>query len=108
MKNIESIVEAHLADSHFSVEKLCREAGVSHPQLYRKLKRGTGMSAVKFIRHIRLKHAKKLLEDTELAINEVAYDTGFSDPDYFSKVFRKETGHTPSEYRTIRQNEYLL
>ncbi len=100
MEAIKTIVESHLGDSHFTVRKLCREAGISHPQLHRKLKARTGLSPVQYIRHIRLKHARRLLlSDSSLSIADIAYDTGFSDPDYFSKVFRREFGCTPSEFR---------
>ena len=104
MKKILSIVETHFDDRRFSVEQLCRKAGISHPQLHRKLKAETGKSAVQLIRSVRLHHGKRLLRQTELQIADIAYDIGFSDPDYFSKVFRKEVGCTPSQYRA-RQKE---
>ncbi|MCB0616272.1 MAG: helix-turn-helix transcriptional regulator, partial [Phaeodactylibacter sp.] len=81
------------------VGQLCQEAGMSHSQLHRKLSALTGQSATYFIRYLRLQHAKALLNDPRLTVAAVAFDTGFSDPDYFSKVFRKEFGKTPSEYR---------
>lgn len=99
MKHIVAIVEAHLSDSRFSVGRLCREAGMSHPQLHRRLKKATGLSAVQLIRAVRIHHGKRLLRQTRLPISSIAYDVGFSDPDYFSKVFRKEVGCTPSQYR---------
>jgi AraC-like DNA-binding protein len=104
MKDIVSIVEAHLDDSRFSVTQLCREAGISHPQLHRKLKAEAGLSAVQLIRSVRLRHGKRLLRQTKLPIADIAYDVGFSDPDYFSKVFRKEVGCTPSQYRETQKN----
>jgi len=108
MENIRIIVESHLDDSHFTVEKLCREAGISHPQLHRQLKARTGLSAIQFIRAIRLTHARRLLDNRSLSIADVAYDTGFSDPDYFSKVFRREFGCTPSQFRerTLRRRQF--
>ncbi|MCB0589459.1 MAG: DNA-binding response regulator, partial [Phaeodactylibacter sp.] len=99
LDKIRAIIEAHLNDSSFSVGQLCQEAGMSHSQLHRKLSALTGQSATYFIRFLRLQHAKALLNDPELTVAAVAFDTGFSDPDYFSKVFRKEFGKTPSEYR---------
>lgn len=99
MKEIQRIVEAHLDDHQFSVVQLCREAGISHPQLHRKLKARTGLSAIQFIRAIRMKKATQLLQRADLQITDVAYSIGFSDPDYFSKVFRKEFGCTPTQYR---------
>ena len=93
------IVLTHLQDPDFSVRDLCRELTISHSQLHRRLTEATGLSAGKFIRSIRLESAKALLRDPELTITAVAYDTGFKDPDYFYRVFKKEFGMTPGEYR---------
>ncbi len=99
VKKIRSIIEANHMESGFSVEDLCREAAMSNTQLYRKLKALTGQSANHFIRSVRLAKAKELMTNPELTIAEIAYDSGFSDPDYFSKLFKKETGQTPTEFR---------
>lgn len=99
LEKVREIIKAHISDSNFSVGQLCQEAGMSHSQLHRKLSALTGQPATYFIRHLRLQHARELLKDPALTIAAVAYDAGFSDPDYFSKVFRKEFGKTPSEFR---------
>ena len=83
----------------FTVEALCKEVCLSHAQLYRKLSALTGLSANKFIRSIRLNKAKSLLLDPEMTITAVAFDSGFSDPSYFGKVFKQEFGLTPLEWR---------
>jgi AraC-like DNA-binding protein len=59
----------------------------------------TGESVGKFVRSIRLSKAKELLKNSELTISEIAYETGFSEPGYFTKTFSKEFNMTPSEYR---------
>ncbi|HRI59211.1 MAG TPA: DNA-binding response regulator, partial [Saprospiraceae bacterium] len=94
-----AIVEAHLDDFDFDVEKFCRALTMSHPQVHRKLIALTGFSANKFIRFIRLNKAKSLLMDPEMTITAVAFDSGFSDPSYFGKVFKQEFGLTPLEWR---------
>jgi CheY-like chemotaxis protein/AraC-like DNA-binding protein len=97
---LRGIIESHLDDAGFSVEQLCREAAMSRAQLFRKLRALTGQSAGGLIRSIRIAKAKQLLrEDPSLTIAAVAYDTGFSDPDYFAKVFKEEVGVPPSEWR---------
>ncbi len=94
------IVEAHLDDFDFDVEKLCRALNLSHSQAHRKLSALTGLSANKFIRSIRLNKAKSLLLlDPEMTITAVAFDSGFSDSSYFGKVFKQEFGLTPLEWR---------
>ena len=72
---------------------------MSQSQLNRKLNALTGYSANKFIRIIRLQKASKLLRETEDTISSIAYDTGFNDPDYFSRLFRREFKQTPSTFR---------
>ncbi|MCB0586947.1 MAG: AraC family transcriptional regulator, partial [Phaeodactylibacter sp.] len=80
-------------------QSLCRELHLSSSQLQRKLNALTGLSPVKFIRHIRLNRAREFLNDPSRSITSIAFDTGFNDPDYFSRVFRQEFGKTPTEYR---------
>lgn len=93
------VVEAHIDDFDFDVEKLCRALTLSHSQAHRKLSALTGLSANKFIRFIRLNKAKSLLLNPELSITAVSFDSGFNDPSYFGKVFKQEFGLTPLEWR---------
>lgn len=93
------IVESNLANTAFNVDDFCQKIGMSHSQLHRKLVALTGYSTNKFIRFIRLSHAKKLLKQEDIIIADVAFATGFADPAYFARVFRKEFGVTPRVYR---------
>ncbi len=96
---LRSIIEAHLHDPDFSVPKLCLEVGISHAQLHRKTTALTGFSIHQLIRSMRLSKAKELLQGSEMNISEIAYETGFNDPAYFTRVFRKEFGMTPSTFK---------
>jgi AraC-like DNA-binding protein len=58
----------------------------------------TDYTPVEFIRTYRLKRAEQLLLQKNLTISEVAYDVGFSDPNYFSKCFQKQYGKTPKDF----------
>lgn len=99
LRKAQQIIEAHLQNPDFSVQDLCRELAVSHSQLHRRLTERTGLSASKFIRSIRLQKATELLRNPDLTVTAIAYDTGFKDPDYFYRVFKKEFGMTPGEFR---------
>lgn len=93
-----TLVEAHLADSHFSVDALAEELGLSNRQLQRKFKALLGQSPNAFIRLIRLKRSQQLLEQGYGTVAEIAYAVGFNDPDYFSRRFQVVFGTTPSDY----------
>jgi AraC-like DNA-binding protein len=86
-------------DTDLSINDLCRAVKLSHAHLYRKLKALTNQTPVQLIRYIRLQKAKGLLENSEMNISEIAYAVGFTDPNYFSRIYHKEMGITPSETR---------
>lgn len=95
LQKIKLLLEARFADVEFDVAQLCRVAGMSQPQLYRKLKALTGQTIVAWMRRFRLEKAKELLLSSELNVSEVAFWTGFNDPAYFSRAFSEEFGETP-------------
>ena len=92
------VVEKHMMDTEFSVEFLVKEMYLSRSHFYLKIKELTGLSSSEFIRNIRLKRAMQLLTDSDLAVKEIMYMTGFNTASYFSKCFRKQFGLIPSEY----------
>ena len=96
-KAVEYIGE-HMAESTLSVEKLSSELGLSRVHFYRKIKALTNLTAVEFIRSIRLKRAASLLQEKKLNINEVSYLVGFEDVDYFRSCFKQQFGNSPSEF----------
>ncbi len=97
--NARMIVEREMDNSEFSTPDFCRAIGVSRTQLHNKLKALTGRSATGFIRVIRLKRAKELLSTTNKNVSEVAYEVGFSDPNYFTRCFIEEFGIKPSDLK---------
>ncbi|WP_020526917.1 two-component regulator propeller domain-containing protein [Flexithrix dorotheae] len=91
------IVNKNLTNAQFGVEVLCKEVGISRPQLYRKLQALTGQSVNEFIRNIRLKKAAELLQQGQ-RVSDTAYDVGFNDLQYFSRCFRKKYGMPPKQF----------
>ncbi len=92
------IIEAHLSEADFSVEKLCSEAGYSRSQLHRKLIAVTSLSASRLILTRRLQAAETLLKTAPLTVGNIGRQCGFNNASYFSKSFREMYGMTPSEY----------
>lgn len=87
-------------DSQYSVPKLCRDIGMSSSQLHRKLIAHTGQPAIVLIIAMRLELAKQLLAaKPQRLISDIAFDCGFDDPDYFSRVFSRRFGASPSKFR---------
>lgn len=80
-------------------ETLKKNIRTSTSQLYRKMMALTGQSTSKFFRSVQLKKATTLLQNSDLHISEIAYQSGFNDPAYFSRVFTAEFGLSPSQYR---------
>lgn len=100
MNDLSSIVEANLANENLSVEDISTEIGLSRVQLYRKAKALLNCSIAEYILNRRLQKSKYLLiNETQLTINEVAFQTGFTSPNYFSTVFKAKYGCTPTEFR---------
>jgi DNA-binding response OmpR family regulator/anti-sigma regulatory factor (Ser/Thr protein kinase) len=92
------IVEMHLDDDQFNIQKLSQEIGMSHSALYKKIKEISGQSANSFIRFIRLRKAAELLINTNSNVNQVAFEIGMNDLKYFRMQFNKLFGMNPSEY----------
>jgi signal transduction histidine kinase/ligand-binding sensor domain-containing protein/DNA-binding response OmpR family regulator len=97
MCKVTEVVENHLAEEDFTIEKFDKELGMGRVQIYRKLKALTGSSPSRYIRTIRLVKAKKMIVEKQGNISEIAYSVGFSSPPYFTKCFREEFGYPPSD-----------
>jgi AraC-like DNA-binding protein len=85
-------------DTNLKVEDLNKPVGCSKSQLYRKLISLTGKSPNTFIREYRLNEALSLLNKNNGNVSEIAFETGFSSPSYFSKCFQKKFGYLPSAF----------
>lgn len=92
-----AIVEQHIGDTSFGVETLGAELGMHRTNLYKKLSFITGKTPLQFIRIIRLKRAKQLLEQQQGYVADVAYAVGFNSPKKFARYFHDEFGVYPSE-----------
>jgi AraC-like DNA-binding protein len=93
-----SIVEKTWRNTNLKVDDFGKNLGLSKSQLYRNLKSATGKSPNTYIKDYRLNKALTLLNNQESNISEIAYQTGFNSPAYFSKCFREKFGILPSSY----------
>ena len=99
IQRLQDIVTSQIDNPNLSSDYICKEMGMSNTNIYRKLKALTNLSLVHFIRRIRLQRAKELLLDPKLTISEVAYEVGYTDPSYFSRIFSETFEQSPSQFR---------
>lgn len=101
IQKIRAILESDI-QAILTVEELSEKMFLTRVQVYRKTKALIGLTPSQLMNRIRLEHGAKMLRSTSLSISEIAYDIGYTDPKYFSRLFAKEYGQSPSAYRTNR------
>ena len=85
--------------SPFVLDKFCDEAACSERVLRQQFRQQTGMTINQYLRQVRVCHAQYLLQHSRLLISDISTECGFEDSNYFSVVFTRETGMTPSQWR---------
>lgn len=88
--------------SEINVEDYALSRGMSASNFYRVFKQISGSTPLQFILKLRLSNAQNLLENSNLTIAEIASAVGYENPLYFSRLFNKHIGVSPSEYRKMR------
>ena len=94
------IMRAHF-DEDFSSEKLADTARMSRYHFFRVFKTHTGKTPYDYLTEVRVEKAQELLRNRDLSITDICYRCGFSSHSHFTSLFRKKTGTTPSQYRSI-------
>ena len=101
--------EQNIHNPKFSIEEISHHFSMSRGSFYNKVMEFTGQSPVEFIKNLKLEKAEMLLKKTDHIIAEIAYQTGFPTPHYFSKSFKVKYGILPSEYRQkYRESEFKV
>lgn len=88
--------------SEINVEDYALSRGMSASNFYRVFKQISGSTPLQYILKLRLSNAQNLLENSNLSIAEIASAVGYENPLYFSRLFNKHIGVSPSEYRKMR------
>lgn len=83
----------------FTVEELCRAAGMKKSYFIQNFQSITGQSPIQYSINLRLEHAKAILLNESIPVREVAFRCGFRDEFYFSRMFRRKFGVCPSKFR---------
>ena len=91
-------------DEAVSPSSLAKKAGMSAARFARVIKRIHGISPMQLITKTRITAGSRLLCETDSSIAEIALNCGFADHSAFTRAFRAVTGHSPSEYRRLKQS----
>jgi AraC-like DNA-binding protein len=101
-QELKEIIQDHI-DANLSLKELSKGLEINPSYLSREFSRYfENMSFGEYIRKQRIEKAIELMENPSYSLTEIAYLTGFSDQSHFTRIFKKQTGHNPSEYRKKR------
>ncbi len=97
-------IEKHYSNPECNVQKVSEYINLDRTYLYRLFKDETGTSIIDYINRCRIANASVLLKENILSIKDIAYSVGYTDQMYFSRVFKRFKGISPTKYRAISQN----
>lgn len=100
IRDIQSFMEKNIDNTEITINDVARALYMGRTRFNRKIKQLFDLTPVNFIQTMRLQRARQLLLNRNYNISEVAYRTGFSDPKYFTRCFKKFYGMTPREFQT--------
>ena len=99
----------HRFSDHLSIERLCQLSDLNYRTLNRRFQQATRTSPMEYVRNVRLDQARDLLKNTDLGIGEIAMQVGYSDADYFARLFKRRYQLTPSAFRkSVRSKLFHL
>lgn len=101
----------HLLENNYSknytIDELAQTANLSKHYFQNLFKKTYGVTPIEYLTHVRMKHAKFMMNNYRYSTSEIAYSVGYKSPYYFSRVFKQHTSLSPREYRKKKglQNE---
>lgn len=99
MRKFDQIIDDNISNPELDVMYMVEQFGISRTVMFNKIKQLTGMNLQNYINKRRMEYVIKLMKTTDLALGDIAEQSGFSSPRYFSTSFKNFTGLTPSQYR---------
>lgn len=99
LKQAIDFINNNFSDTSISLDMVAKEVNISPNYLSAIFSQEVGQTLTEYITFKRIEKAKHMLRQTDMRLNEIAFDIGYKDPRYFSFVFKKTSGCTPSEYR---------
>lgn len=105
MKKLMDIIERNMNNDALKVEQMAEAMDMTRAVFYAKLKSITGLPPLDFLKDMRIKRACQLLVTGHYSVSDVSYMTGFNDPKYFARIFRKKMGCSPTEFKEREKQE---
>jgi transcriptional regulator GlxA family with amidase domain len=102
VKACEAWLTQHFRESA-AVARAVGEAAIPERTLKRRFKAATGLSLMDYVQNLRIEEAKRLLESSDRAVDDISYDVGYDDASFFRRLFRRRTGVAPAQYRRAFQ-----
>lgn len=103
LRHVTDIIYREIKNPNFTPGKLAQELALSVSQLNKKLNTIAGCPSSIYILQVKLNHAKKIITSQNKTVGEVAADCGIIDVNYFSRIFKKHTGYTPTQFKRLPQ-----
>lgn len=100
MQKLNQYINENISNPDLNVDMLIDHMCVSRSTLFNKMRSLCGVTSNKYIRKVRIERAKEYLAKTDKSMFSIAIEVGFTESQYFSTVFKQETGVTPSQYRS--------
>jgi two-component system response regulator YesN len=104
----EAYVLDHFGEEECSINQVCSHIYMSISYFSAQFKQHTGKTFVEYLTRVRLEKAKELLQITQLKTYDIASRVGYEDPQYFSVIFKRNTGITPKEYRALKKGSHSV
>ena len=106
LKQAIDYIDKNFPDPSISLDKVAKNVNISPSYLSAVFSQEVGQTLTEYITSRRINEAKNMLRNTDMRLSEIAFAVGYKDPHYFSFVFRKVSGCTPSDYRRGTGSEH--
>ena len=95
----------HFTEPGLMLQDVAKAVGMSNSRFSTVFSQQSGQTFTEYLIYLRMNKAKEMLKFTDMRSSQIAYEVGYNDAHYFSYIFKKNVGMTPSEYRTQHQNQ---
>ncbi len=99
VKKVMDYIWQHYGDSDLTLNILAEQVYLAPPYLSNLFKKSVGLTVGQYILNVRIENAKRLMKEPQLKFYQISSMVGYEDSNYFTKIFKKRTGMTPSEYK---------